>query len=121
MLRVRTRAQDPADVVAAQHRQIEVENHEVGRPVGDGVERGVSGADHLGLRLAAAFERVLDETGDVLLVLDDEYTMLGHDVVLNVAQEVSPALVRLCCQSPTRKARIDWAFRVSPRKQMANR
>ena len=49
-----------------------------GRSV-DRLQRGVAAADDLGFGVAAAFERVLDEAGDVLLVFDDEDAVSGHD------------------------------------------
>ena len=69
---VGARSQDPADLEAAEDRQVEVEDDQIGRPLGDGLQRGVAGADDLGLGVAAALERVLDESGDVVLVFDDE-------------------------------------------------
>ena len=46
----------------------------------DRLQRGVAAADDFGLGVAAAFERVLDEAGDVLLVFDDENTVFRHRV-----------------------------------------
>ena len=65
-------AQDAAHLEAGEHRQVQVEHHDVGRTLGDRRERGVAGADQLDRRLAIALERVGDQPADVGLVLDDE-------------------------------------------------
>ena len=49
-----------------------------GGALGDRLQRGVAAADDVGLGVAAALERVLDEAGDVLLVFDDEDAVFGH-------------------------------------------
>ena len=51
---------------------------EIGRLFGDRLQRGVARSDDFRLGFAAAFERVLDEAGDVLFVFDDEYPVLWH-------------------------------------------
>ena len=50
-----------------------------GRPIQHMLERDVAGSDRLGLDVAAALERVLDEPGDILLVFDDEHSRFLHD------------------------------------------
>ena len=70
--------ENAADFEAAQHRQVEIENHQVRRVRGDRLQRIVSGADDVRFGLAGAFEGVLDQTGDVVLVFDDEDTVPGH-------------------------------------------
>ncbi len=46
-------------------------------------ERRVAAADDFGLGVAAAFERVLDQAGDVLLVFDDENAVLWHAAIIH--------------------------------------
>ena len=71
-------SQQPAHFKSPQHGQIQVENDEVGRARGDRFERGISAADDLGLRSAATLQCVLDQTGDVLFVFDDQHPRLLH-------------------------------------------
>ena len=66
-------AQDAAHFEAVQHRQIQVEHHQVGRQLGGGLQCGVAAGHGFDFDVAAALERVLDEVGDVLLVVDDEH------------------------------------------------
>src|SRR6187551_2190422 len=74
----RTAAQDAAHLETAEDREVEVEDHQVGRLGGDGLQRVIACADDERLGLAGALERVLDQTGDVVLVLDDEDSVPGH-------------------------------------------
>jgi hypothetical protein len=67
--RVGARPQDAADFHAADDRQIQVEDDEVGRFFGDRLQRGVAAADDVRFRVAGALECVLDETRDIVLVL----------------------------------------------------
>ena len=83
------RSQDAADFDAAHHRQVEIQDDEVRRLVGHGFERRVAAADDVRLGVAGAFEGVLDEAGDVLLVFDDEYAVSGHSAPLRYGAEVS--------------------------------
>ena len=53
---VLARAQDPADFESAQHRQIEVEDDQIRRAIGDGLERFVTGPDDLDLDVAALLQ-----------------------------------------------------------------
>ena len=69
---IRARAQDAADLEAVQHRQIEVQDDQVGRLIDHRLERGVAARHHVDNRVAIAFERVFDQTGDVLFVFDDQ-------------------------------------------------
>jgi hypothetical protein len=72
------RAENPAHFHAVQHRQIEVEDDQVGRPVRDDLQCRVSAADDFRFGLPASFERMFDQPCDVLLVFDNEYAMPGH-------------------------------------------
>src|ERR1051325_2671406 len=67
-----TAAHDAAHFHAAQHRQIQIENHQIGHILCHALERGVAAARDVHRHGAFAFERVLDESRNVLLVLDDE-------------------------------------------------
>ena len=58
-----------------------------GATIGDRLQRGVARSDDFGVRLAAAFECVLDESRDVLLVFDDE----NLDALACVGSSVAPA------------------------------
>ena len=71
--RGRALPQDAAHLQPAQHRDIQVEQHQVGRLFGARLERRVAAGDQLDLDVAAALERVADEVGDVLLVFDDQH------------------------------------------------
>ena len=51
---------------------------EIGRPLGDRLQRGVAGADDLRFGVAAPLERVLDQAGDVVFVFDDQDAVSGH-------------------------------------------
>ncbi len=44
---------------------------EIGRPRRHGLQRHVTARDDLGFRVGDALERVLDQAGDILFVLDD--------------------------------------------------
>ena len=72
MCEVATRAQDRAHLGAAQDRQIEVENDQVGRGVRHNAECPVAARDDIHGRIAEAFEPMLDEQRDIVLVLDEE-------------------------------------------------
>jgi hypothetical protein len=72
------RSQDATDVETADDRQVQVEDDQVGRLFGHRRQRGISGGDDLGVGVATPFERVLDESGDVVLVFDDEDLVSGH-------------------------------------------
>ena len=61
------------------HRQVQIQDHQVRRPVGHRLERRVAAADDLDLGVTVALERVLDESGDVFLVLDDQDAMFWHN------------------------------------------
>ena len=75
-----SRSEDAADLEPAQYRQVEIENDQIGRAGSHGFQRGIAAADDLGVGAAASFERVFDETGDVLFVFDDEHAVLLHVV-----------------------------------------
>ena len=77
MLGGRPRAKQSADFEAAQHRQVEIEQDQIGRLCRRRLERGIAAGDDLDVDVAAALERVLDELGDVVFVFDDEDTCLG--------------------------------------------
>ena len=78
---VGARPQDAADFEAADDRQIQVEDDEIGRALGDRLQRGVAGADDLRVGVAAALQGVLDQAGDILLVFDNEDVMSGHEAM----------------------------------------
>ena len=75
---VRPRPQNPADLESADDRQVQIQDDEIRRTLADRFERRVSRSDDLRFGFAAALERVLDESGNVLFVFDDEYAMSGH-------------------------------------------
>ena len=77
---VGARAQNPAHLGAAEHRQIEVENDQVREVIGHHLQRFVSAADDLRLGLAASLERVFDQPGEILLVFDNEHAVFGHAI-----------------------------------------
>ena len=68
-------AQDAEELEPVEQRQAEVEQDEIGRIARDGGEGRRAGADDVGADFAAAFERVLDEIGDIPFVLDDEHPL----------------------------------------------
>jgi hypothetical protein len=70
--RVRPRSQDAAHLEAAQDREIQVEDDQVGRVVDDGLQRRVARAHELDARVAVALEGMLDEPADVLFIFNDE-------------------------------------------------
>jgi hypothetical protein len=78
MSRVGPCPENPAYLDPAQYRQIEVQDDQVGRTVGDDLQRRVSAANDFRFGLSAAFERVFDQPCDVLLVFDDEHAMPVH-------------------------------------------
>ena len=67
------RAQDSADFETAQHRQVQIQQDQIGLALRDDAQRGVAGLDDLHLDAADLFQCVLDQSGDVLLVLDDQH------------------------------------------------
>ena len=78
MRRIGARPEDAADFEAADDWQVQVENDEIRRPIGDRFERRIAGADDARVGVAAAFESVLDQPGDVGFVFDDEDLWLRH-------------------------------------------
>ncbi len=85
--RIRSRSQNAAHFHAADDGQIEIENDEVGRFLGDRLQRGVAAVDDVGFGVAGPFERMFDESRDVLLVFDDQYPVSGHaSVTVRVAR-----------------------------------
>jgi hypothetical protein len=83
---VGARAQDPADFESADHRQIQVQDNQIRYPLGDGFERGVARSDDVRLGFPAAFEGVLDQPGNVLLVFDDDARCLAMGRVRRMPQ-----------------------------------
>ncbi len=75
---VGARSQDAAHFEPAHHRQVQVQDDEIGRTFGHDSQRGVAGADDLRLSVAPALEHVFDQTCDVLFVFDNENTMFRH-------------------------------------------
>ncbi|HXH34348.1 MAG TPA: hypothetical protein VNJ54_08045, partial [Plantibacter sp.] len=57
-------------------REIHIEDDEIGCVVRDRPERGISAAHYFDDRVAGAFERMLDQSSDILLVFNYEDT--GH-------------------------------------------
>ena len=87
MRNVGARAQDPADLEAADDRQIQIQDDQVGLAIGDGVQRRVARADDERVGVAAALEGVLDEAGDIGFVFDNQYVRFGHGPVASVPAE----------------------------------
>src|SRR6266540_3513591 len=77
--RLRPLPQDPADLVAADHGEVEIQDDEIGWPDGDRPERLIPPADDFDRGATGSFERVLDQAGDVLFVLDHEDARRRHD------------------------------------------
>lgn len=71
-------SQDAAHFGAAQDRQIEVEDDQIGRLRRDRLQRIVATAHDLGIGFAAALEGVLDQARNVAIVFDDEDAVSGH-------------------------------------------
>lgn len=76
--RVGAAPENAAHFDAAQDRQVQVEDDEIGRPRGDRFQRQIAAADNLGFGVAGPLERVFDEPCDVLLVFDNQYAIFGH-------------------------------------------
>ena len=66
-------AHDAAYLHTAQHRQIQIKDDKVGHFLGNGLERRISTARDFHFDRRFTLERVFDESGDVLFVLDYEY------------------------------------------------
>ncbi len=75
---IRSRLDDPADLQAVHHRQIEIQDHQIRRTFGHRLQRGVAAEDDVGLGVGIAFERVFDEARDVALVFHDQNAVLWH-------------------------------------------
>jgi len=86
---VGSRAQDTAHFDAADDGQIEIQDDEVGRLVGHRLQRRVAAADDMGFGVAGALERMFDESGDVVLVFDNQDAVSGHSVMPRYGLEVS--------------------------------
>ena len=71
-------ADDAADLAAAQDRQVQIENDEIGRLLRQCAERLVAAIDDVDEGVEGALERMLDERRDVLLVLDDQNAWRRH-------------------------------------------
>jgi hypothetical protein len=71
--RVGARPQDAAHFHAAHDRQIQIQNDQIRWFFRDVLQRRVSAADDEGIDVAAAFEGVLNQSCDVVLVFDDEH------------------------------------------------
>ena len=79
-------AQDPADFEAAQNREVQVEDDEVGRTGRHRPERRIAARHDLRIVIPPTLERMLDERRDVVFVLDDEHVMFSdphHATVLD--------------------------------------
>src|SRR5262249_44940188 len=75
---VGTRSKNPTHLDAAQDRKIQVENDQIWWTVCDDLQSGVAALDDFCLSLAASLQRVFDETGDILLVLDNQNAVPCH-------------------------------------------
>ncbi len=64
------------DFEAAQHGQIEIENDQVGRELAGELECLIAACRDLDHGVAASFERVFDETRNVVFVFDDQHAHL---------------------------------------------
>ena len=78
MLQIRSPFDDPADLEAIHHWQIEIQNQQIRRTFGHRLERRVAAPDDLSFGVGVAFEGVLDEAGEVPLVLHDQNAMFCH-------------------------------------------
>jgi hypothetical protein len=71
--RGRARLENATDLNPAEDGEVEIENNQVGGLFADRAKGGVAARDDLDAGVSRSFERVFDETGDILLVLDDEH------------------------------------------------
>ena len=78
-------SEDAADGATADDREVQVEDDQIGRLFGHRRQRGISRRHDLGFGVASPLEGVLDETGDVALVVDDEDLVSGHGLRRRVA------------------------------------
>ena len=72
LLQIRARSNDSADLDAVDDRQIQIQDQQIRWTFGHRLERRVAAEDNVGFGVGSAFERVLDETGDVSLVFDNQ-------------------------------------------------
>src|SRR5262245_35272761 len=72
------RSEHAAYLEAAQDRQVEIEDDQIGRPRRHGFQRCVAASDNFGIGATASFERVFDETSDILFVFDNKHSVLLH-------------------------------------------
>ena len=68
----RSAPHEPAHFDPVEARQVQVQDHQIWRPLGDTLQGDVTAGGNFGRHPAAALERVLDELGDVGFVLDDQ-------------------------------------------------
>ena len=87
-------------VLAVHIGQAEVEDDQVGRRIGDQPQRLVAGGgvQHL---VARRFERRLEETHDLRLVVDDQDARAGHDAALAISR-ASTAGIEMTMRAPRR-------------------
>ena len=70
--------EDPADLDAVQHGEVEIQNDEIGRPVGDRLQGLIAAVDDVRLRLSGSLKRMLDESRNVVFVFNDQYPVSLH-------------------------------------------
>ena len=84
-------AENAADFEAADHRQVEIEDDQIRRAAATAFSAASPLPTISASASPAALERVLDQPGDVLFVLDNEYVMFLHvSAVHTKSPEVSP-------------------------------
>jgi hypothetical protein len=91
---VGARTQDAAHLEPADDRQIEIENDQVGRPVGDRFERRVARRDDARVGVTAPLEGVLDQPGDIWLVFYYQDMRSGHEPSRAYRPKVTPGCRR---------------------------
>ena len=96
-------SQQPADLGAAQHRQVQIEDDEIGQLLIDGAKGDVSARHNLNDPVTGPLQRVFDETRDVLFVLDDEHARRPADCAsFCLADQTSSCFHRLAWLQLTR-------------------
>jgi hypothetical protein len=100
-------AEQPADLSAAQHRQIQIEDDEIGRLLVDGPEGHVTARHNLDDAVSGPFQRMLDQARDVLFIFDDEHARrTAHAASFRLADHPGACFHSLTC-------RADYAGQIS--------
>ena len=89
------RPENAAHVQAADAREVEIQDDQIRRPIGDRLEGGVAGADDARIGVAVALESVLDEPGDVGFVFNDEDLWFRHGRAVSVPAARHAAMSKL--------------------------